>query len=411
MTVISSPSSPRWSSITKLVVALTIIVIVGALLVRMHGILAPVLMAFVLSYLLYPLASWLNRRLRLSWGIAVNLIYLVIVISLLGLLTAGGVGLVQQIQSLINVVEININRLPGFIESLADLKFTLGPFALDLSNINWGQIGEQAVSYVQPALGQVGNVVGAIASGALSTLGWTAFILIVSYFVLLESGGLREHIFRVNVPGYTEDFRRLGKEVSRIWNAFLRGQMIIFFLTAIVYAMVLSILGVRYAVVLALITGFSNFLPYVGPAINWVVLGLVTFFQTSNYFNLPPLAYTAVVILLAVFIDQIFNNLVNPRIMAQALRVHPAFVLIAAILAANLLGVLGVIIAAPLLATLQLFGGYTLRKMLDQDPWQIPEQPETPPPGPGMLARLRDWWRARRQKPGGKKAETGPDQE
>jgi hypothetical protein len=77
--------------------------------------------------------------------------------------------------------------------------------------------------------------------------------------------------------------------------------------------------------------------------------------------------------------------------MASTLKVHPAFVLIAAIIAANLLGILGVIIAAPLLATLQLIGRYAMRKMLDEDPWPASEERLPPLPMSRPLQRLRKW--------------------
>jgi predicted PurR-regulated permease PerM len=189
----------------------------------------------------------------------------------------------------------------------------------------------------------------------------------------------------------------LNKELSLIWNAFLRGQIIIFGLSAATYTIALSILGVHYAIGLALLAGFANFLPYVGPAISWIVLGLVTFFQAVKPFGLSPIAYTGITIALALFIDQVIGNLVAPRIMAQKLKVHPAFVLIAAIIAANLLGIVGVIIAAPLLATLKLISQYTMRKMLDKNPW--PETDETPPSAsPSLWERLRVWWQARGKK-------------
>jgi predicted PurR-regulated permease PerM len=157
----------------------------------------------------------------------------------------------------------------------------------------------------------------------------------------------------------------------------------------------------------ALIAGFASFLPYIGPAINWVVLGLVTYFQGSYPFGLSPLAYTVITIVIALIIDQIFDNLVSPRIMANTLKVHPAFVLIAAIIAANLFGILGIIVAAPLLATLQLIGRYTMRKLLDIDPWP-PEDDILPPPRvPRWLRRIRIWWRKLQDKrPGSLKVET-----
>jgi predicted PurR-regulated permease PerM len=208
----------------------------------------------------------------------------------------------------------------------------------------------------------------------------------------MESGGFRTRIIRVDIPGYTEDIRQLRQKLGRIWNAFLRGQIIVFFSKVIAYTIFMSILGVHFAIGVALIAGFASFLPYVGPAINWIVLGLVTYFQGSTPFGLSPLGYAAVAIIIALVIDQVFDNLVVPRLMANTLKVHPAFVLIAAIIAANLIGILGIIIAAPLLATLQLVGRYTLRKLLDRDPWPPEEDIIPPRQMPKWVRKIRSWW-------------------
>jgi predicted PurR-regulated permease PerM len=381
MTQPTTPNnSPRWSAITKLTISLTIIVILGALIIRFQNLLGPVLFAFVIAYVLHPVIAFVTRKTPLSWKLTVSLIYLIFVIILVALLTLGGVELVQQVQNLIVTVQQNVDKLPEYIDQVSNWKLTVGPFVLDFAGFDWELIGNQVLAYVEPALGQIGSVVGSLATSAATTIGWMIFITIVSYFFLFESGGLRDRIIQINIPVYADDIRRMGAKLSSIWNAFLRGQIIIFFLTSFVYAIFLSILGVRYALVLALITGFANFIPYVGPAINWVVLGLVTYFQASNIFGLSPFGYMALVIVVAILIDQVFNNLINPRVMASALKVHPAFVLIAALIAANLIGVIGVIIAAPLLATVQLFGTYIVRKMLDRDPWPPQEQTPLPPP-------------------------------
>lgn len=393
-----SASSPRWGSITKLVITLTMVFIAGALLVRFQTIVAPVLMAFVMAYLLHPVASLISRKTPLSWRLAVTLIYLVLIIILIVVLTLSGVGIVQQVQNLIGSIQTVITNLPTFFESLSGRIIPLGPFALDFSKIDWSSIGQQVLGYIQPALGRVGNLVGALAGSAASTFGWMAFILLVSYFFLTESGGLRSGILKVEIPGYAEDIRRLSKELGHIWNAFLRGQIIIFFSKFIVYTILLSILGVRYAIGLALIAGFAGFLPYIGPAINYIALGLVSYFQGTAIFGVSPLAYAVIVVVVALLIDQVFDSLVAPRILAKALKVHPAFVLIAAILAANLIGILGIIIAAPLLATLTLFGRYTLKKMLDKDPWPEEESVSSPPSGPSLLKKIRNWWQSRKAK-------------
>ena len=94
--------------------------------------------------------------------------------------------------------------------------------------------------------------------------------------------------------------------------------------------------------------------------------------------------------------DQIMDNLVTPRIIAQALRVHPAAVLIAALIALRVLGLVGVVVAAPILATVALIWNYTMRKMLDLDPW--PQGAPAPPPPvrpAGIWISLRKFWRER----------------
>jgi predicted PurR-regulated permease PerM len=389
------PASPRWGSMTKLIVSLTLVVILGAVLVRFKFVIIPVLMAFFLAYFLFPLASRISRKTPLSWAMTVGLIYVVIILILLALLTWGGVGLIGQVQNLISAIQHYATELPDIIADLSQKVFTIGPFHLDLSTIDWQTIGKQVLSYVEPALGKVGGLVGSLAGSAASTVGWLAFLVVVSYFFLLESGGFRTRIIQFDIPGYADDLRRLSQKLARIWNAYLRGQLIIFISKVIVYSIVLSIMGVHYSIVLAFISGFSSFLPYVGPAINWIVLGLVTYFQPSNPFGLAPLTYTIVTIVTALIIDQIFDNLVAPRVMADNLKVHPAFVLIAAIIAANLIGLIGVIIAAPLLATLQLVGRYTFRKLLDRDPWPPEQDAPRSRPLPKWLRKIRQWWKKR----------------
>ncbi len=389
-----NPSSPAWRSNTKLVVALTIVAIAAAFLVRFQFILGPLIIAFILAYLLQPAAAFISRSVRVSWRASVSLLYLFMLMLLLGLLTAGGVGLVQQIQSLITLLQSSLDQLPELISVIAA---QAARFGIDLQALDISSISDQLLSFGQSLLSRTGTIISSLASQAASVVGWSLFVLLVSYFILIESGGLRERLIQVDIPGYTADLSRLGRELSRIWNAFLRGQVIVFFATVIIYTIVLSILGVRYAIGLALMAGLARFVPYVGPAINWTALGLVTFFQPHKLFDMPPLTFMLVVIVIALIIDQIFDNVVSPRIMADALRVHPAGVLVAAIVAANLLGVLGVVIAAPMLATFKLLWQYVSRKMLDQDPW--PEVEETgPPPGPTLLQRLLGWLKSLRGK-------------
>jgi predicted PurR-regulated permease PerM len=387
-------NSPSWGTNTKLVVALTITVIAGALLVKFQFIITPLMIALTLAYLFHPIADFLQKKLRFSWGAAVAVIYFIIILILLSLLTLGGVGLVQQIQSFVVIVQDALTRLPELIENISGQTYQFWIFTLDFSALDLSDLSQQVLGMVQPLLSRTGTLLGTVAGSAANFLGWTLFVLLVSYFVLAESGGLRERMVSIDIPGYGQDFARLSRELGRIWNAFLRGQVIIFLLTVIVYSIVLSILGVQYAVTLAFIAGLARFVPYVGPAVNWIILIIIAYFQTYKLFGLEPLSYTLLVLVIALLIDQIFDNLVSPRILSDALKVHPAAVLVAAIISANLFGLLGVVVAAPLLATAVLLWNYVMRKMLDLNPF--PEQElhhPAPPPGSRFFVWIRRLFR------------------
>lgn len=395
MTQSPKTSSPSWGTNTKLVVALTITVIFGALLVKFQFIIGPLLIALVFSYLFQPIADFFQRKLKLSWNASVAILYAVIVVLLLSLLTLGGVELVQQIQSLVTILQDAIQTLPSLIENISGQTYQFGPFKFDFNALDLKDLSSQVLGMVQPLLSQTGSLLGTVAGSAANFLGWTFFVILVSYFVLAESGGLRSRMISIDIPGYTEDLARLTRELGRVWNAFLRGQIIIFFLTVIIYSIVLGVLGVHYAISLAFIAGLARFVPYVGPAVNWIVLTLVTYFQTYKLFDLSPLDYTLLVLIIALLIDQIFDNIVSPRILSDALKVHPAAVLVAAIIAANLLGVLGVVVAAPILATVTLLWEYTMRKMLDLHPFPEEEiHHSPPPPGSRLIIHLRRFLRS-----------------
>lgn len=386
----SPSSSPRWSSTTKLVVALTLVATLAGLLMRFRQVIGPLLMAFLIAYLLYPVVRFLNQRLHMPWRLASTLLFVLILVLLLGLLTLGGLAIVDQVQSLINFLQTQVRVLPQTLESLTERPFEIGPFNFDLSTMAVGDFANQVLGIIQPVLTRLGNLVGALAAGAATAIGWTFFALLVAYFILADAEQARQHLINLEIPGYAEDLRRLNTELGRIWNAFLRGQLVIFTLTVVVYMVILGLLGLKFYFGLALLAGLARFIPYVGPAVAWVTYGLVAFLQGSTLFGLLPVSYAFLVVGVAWVTDVIMDNLVVPRLMGEALRVHPAAVMVAAIISANLFGIIGVVLAAPVLASLKLLLTYALRKLFDLDPWEGLEV--LPPPRRQPLSFL---WRIR----------------
>jgi predicted PurR-regulated permease PerM len=393
---ISPSASPNWGPTMKLIVGLTFVAIVAGLLIYFRSLIGPVILAFVLTYLLHPIADRLSALTKLSWKGSVNIIYLILLVILAALITVAGFAVVQQIQNLISVVERFLNNLPQMVADLSTQTYTFGPFELDMAQLELGLITERLLAYLQPILGQVGSLVSTAATSAVSTLGWLLFILIISYFMLADASRVPEKLPYIQIPGYEDDLRQMGIELKRSWNAFLRGQLILITLVIISYTVLMTILGIRYALAIAILAGLSRFVPYIGPLTAWTVTALVAFFQSTNYFGLDPWQFTLLVIGTAILLDQIFDNLVSPRLFGNTLGIHPAAVLITAILAANLIGLVGLVLAAPAVATFKLIGRYVIRKMLDQDPWPLVAEQEKQVTIP-LHGRVAKWLQDRLQ--------------
>ncbi len=386
----SAAHSPSWGSTTKLVVALSLVALAAALVVRFQNLVGPILVAFIFAYLVQPLADWIHRKLRLPWKLVVNLLYILLFLAFLGLLAWGGLALVEQVQSLIVLLQNAIKALPNFLDQLTTAHYVLGPFVFDFKTLDLQYWGNQLLNVVQPLLSNLGNVVGAIASGAVNLMVWGLFTFWLSYFIVGESGGVKERIISLRVPGYDRDLKMIGSELGRIWNAFLRGQMIIFVITYVIYAILLGALGVRYFYGLALLAGLARFVPYVGPFVAWMTYGLVAYFQGTTLFGMSPIAYALMVVGIAYVTDYVMDTFVTPRLMADALRVHPAAVMVAVLVGLNLLGVIGMLLAAPVLATVKLIFEYISLKFLDLDPWtNIVTEQAPPPPSPARRRLMR----------------------
>ena len=363
--------SPKWSPTAKTVVGLTIAGIFVGLLMYFRSIIGPLMVSVVLAYLLHPVANLIKKITHLSWRLIVTILYLLVLVILIGILTLSGLAIVNQAENLIGVIRDFItNDLSRIVNDLSQKDFSFGPFELDMSKFDLNSLTQQLVQTLEPLLGRLGSSIGAVATSALTTIGLMLFILLISYFLLADAGQFPDIANYIHIPGYDADIRRMVAELGYLWNAFLRGQLLIITLTVVVYTILMSGMGVRnWAFIIAILAGIARLVPYLGPTVTWTVTIIVTLVQGDNYLGLEPVVYAAVVVAAALIVDQIFDNIVSPLIFGQALRIPPALLLIGALAAARLLGLVGLLLAAPVIATLKLVGAYTIRKMFDLDPW------------------------------------------
>lgn len=389
-----NPKSPQWGWTTKLVVGFSLAAIILWLLVQFQNFMGPLITALILAFLFQPLAKFLQDKIKIPWRLSVTIIYLLVVLILAGLLTWGGFALVEQIQNLIGFIEKNIDRLPDLVADVTTQTYQIGPFEYtpDVA-ISWDEITNEIVRAVQPLLGRMGSIASSIATGAATIVSWWILIILVSYFLLAESEGIPSRVLNLNIPGFSHDMNKMGDELSRIWKGFLRGEILVVFFSLIIYTIMLAIMGVQFFFGLALIAAIGQLIPYLGAWATWISFGLVAFFQTNIPFNLPPGLYVIIVLAVSMLVNSIIDQIIRTKVMADSLKVHPALVLIGALVGVQLLGFIGIVIAAPIMATLKLLLNYAVSKLSDQDPWEFLELRE-PIEKPGFLKRIVTGWTA-----------------
>ncbi len=384
--------SPAWSSTVKLFMALAVGALVFGMAVRFQNIMGPLMLAFLLAYILQPMVKILHTKTGLSWSTATGIVFLVTVVAVVGIMVVLGIAIVDQVQSLIGFVNNLLLDLPRLVDEFTQTEFRIGPFSFGFGDFDIDSLLVELANVIRPAISEVGSLVSSLASSTLTTIGWLLFVLLVSYFTLNDTRRMAVgQLVHIDIPGYEYDVQRLGARLSRIWNTFLRSQFFLFVVTIIASAVLNSALGMRNALALAIMAGLGRFVPYAGPFVTWTLTALVALFMPDNYMGLAPFWYAVVVVGAAVLLDSAFDQYITPQLYGQALGVNPGMVLVAAIVAANLLGVIGFLVAAPVLATLALFGRYIFRKMFDLDPWPESEQAlddEFKFPGSATIQRL-----------------------
>ncbi len=364
--------SPPWQPGTRLVSGVLLVLLAGLLFYRLRSLFVPLFLAMLLAYILHPLVVALSRHRRVSRGLAVFIVYLGLLLIMAGTTTGIGIAISQQLIGLVEDLRQLSVQIPNQLEALNQLQISLGPWVLDFSQANLQPVIQALASVIRPALSQTGALLASVAGATASVVGWLLAVLVMGYYLLLDYGSLEDSLLEMVPPAYRPDFQRLTQETGRVWQSFLRGQLILALVIGLVVAPVLAILGVRFALVLGLIAGLLEFVPMFGPFIAGAIAVLVALFQGSNWWGLEPWVFALIVLGVFVLIQQIENNVLVPRIIGQSLNLHPLLVLLSALGGAMLAGMLGILLAAPTVATLRLWLGYVYRKTVDLQSWPSP---------------------------------------
>ncbi len=364
-----NPSSPPWQPGTRLAAGIFLILFAILLLYLIRSLLAPLFLALLLAYILHPLILKLSKDLRFPRSAAVLVVFLGLFVILIGMMTGLGLTISQRAVQLASYLGDLSETLPAQIEALGELKIDLGQWTIDLSQINLEPILSDLASLISPFLSQTGSLLASVARTTASVVTLIVLALVLGYYLLLDYDSLDAVFMNIVPPVYRGDFRRLLDETSRVWNAFVRGQAILAVVMALLVWVVLTVLRVRFPVMLALISGLMEFVPWLGPIIAGVVTIMVALFQGSNVWALSPLAFALVVLIVFIIIQQLENNVLYPGIIGHSLNLHPLLVILSILAGGLLAGLIGFLLAAPIVATLRIWLGYVYRKSVGLETW------------------------------------------
>jgi predicted PurR-regulated permease PerM len=354
---------PRWVQLVVLPLAL----VAAFLLARAAGkVLLIFIIAALIGLILNPAVETLQRRGRLPRGLAVLTVYMGFFLALagIGLLLANPVS---------NQVQAFAHNVPHLIKegehALAGFQSTLNKWGLHVKLIGHGKTALQTLKgTVEKSATSLVSTAGSVLSEAAGAIVDVVLVFVLSVYVLLYGRNIGTLVREVMPPGdgsRADDYPHL---VQRAVSRYVGGQLLFSVIMGTTAGLALYIYGVlgifpdgrTYAVAFGAFLGFMELIPYLGPVLGAVPPVLVAFFTDP---------VTALwVALLFVGIQQLEGHIVAPQIFGHTLRINPLIVIFGLLIGDQIWGVIGALVALPILSVLRETVIY-LSRHLELEPW------------------------------------------
>ena len=298
-------------------------------------------LAWLLAFVMSPVARFFETQLHISRGVAVGIAYLFALVGLGFALFTTGAAITQQLTQATEEFPTTARRIE---ETLAGYQSTLG---LDRFDID-------LVALFHSAQGQLGNLTGAIfdqaqgiAGATLATLGALFLILILSLYMLIDSEKLLARLNRAVPRQYSDEMQILESSVARAFGGFLRAQLVLAVIQALLVAVVGTVFGVPYLFLVGTLSALAMIIPFFGPPLALIPPVVAAWIYTPDTFIFSTLILVAV--------QTVLVNWLQPRLMRGALGMHPILVLVGLLVGAQVAGVWGALFGIPVIAVLNVF--------------------------------------------------------
>lgn len=325
-------------------------------------ILTPIFWGLVLAYLLKPSMKFFEKKLKNSkyyknkepkkartMAVTVTwLLILAVVTIVFSLMLSAFTKEVKfaDIDSTVAMFEGIANSMQAFYKELIN-----GMNSLNMNSDALTEWLDQLIGVLGSKVNDLGSNIVNNASGVTSSLTNLAFAIIFSIYFMADGERIRSYWSRVSKAlfskKFNDGFKVLSHDADIAFSGYIRGQLMDALIMAILIAITLSLVGVKFAIVIGVLAGIGNLIPYVGPFIAYALTVLVCLI--SNDFNTM---FVAIISLLV--IQTIDGQIINPRLLGSTVNVHPMYVIVAIIFGESLGGFMGMIFAVPVAALIKI---------------------------------------------------------
>lgn len=402
-------TSMEWSARTKRTVALLTIVSLAFFIWLVRETLPIVIVAVVIAYLLHPVVAFFQKRIlaiipmgqgmRRTLSIVITFIWVLILFSILLLVVLPL--LFTQLQEFGRSIPRILQSFEPQLEAILSepITFQGEPILIDgepfvpIERIEaatgTGDVGEllqldniDIVGTIQSFLGSVGSLTGpafSVVGNAFATIVNITFLVVMIFYLLKDGSKFSKTIVRVAPETYRGDVSRLLYELRMVWDAYLRGQILLCFVMGILVYIAAELIGLPNAPILGLLAGILEFIPNLGPLLALIPAAFLALVSQST--TIPVLEgfwFMVTVIVIWTLLQNLEALFLVPRIMGDSLNLHPFVVIVAVIMGASLAGPLGIILAAPFVASARVIGEYLYGKLFDQAPFPDSRSDDNP---------------------------------
>jgi predicted PurR-regulated permease PerM len=321
-----------------------------ALLWLLHEVLLPFVVGAALAYLLDPLAERLTRH-GMSRLVAALIILAAFVVVFVGLCILIVPLLAAQLAAFVDNVPGYVHRLEALVGGHPWLKSILGTATGGEKSVS--VLVSKSMSFLTEALPTLWTKGRAL----LSLFSLLVITPVVAFYLLADWNRVIAAVDDMIPPLHRETVRGLFSEIDKALSGYLHGQLLVCVILGAYYAIGLTLAGLRYGILIGVVSGFLTFIPYVGS-----LTALVVSFAVALPQFFPDWTRILIVVVIVLVGQAIEGNVLSPKLVGESAGLHPVWLIFALLAGGYVFGFVGLVLAVPLAAAAGVLTRFAIRR-------------------------------------------------